>query len=117
MREAITFARAIGLRGALGWAIEVLALLLAEANQLTQAARFAGYARMVHPSVATRTGGYREVFDRLEALLFSRLPSEELKRLLAEGMAWRDQQAGEAAAAICSLENENIGIAAVVNNG
>jgi hypothetical protein len=109
LREAITFARAIGLRGALGWAIEVLALMLAEAGQTAQAARFAGYARAVHPSVATRAGAYREVFDRLDGRLFDRFAAEELGPLLAEGMAWSDQQAAEAAAAACAPETDSIG--------
>jgi predicted ATPase/DNA-binding winged helix-turn-helix (wHTH) protein len=99
LREAVTFARAIGLRGALGWAAEVLALMLAEKGETTQAARLAGYARAVHPSVATRTGSYRTVFDRLDEVLTERLAAPVRERLLAEGAAWSDQQAGEAAAA------------------
>ena len=101
VREAITFARAIGLIGALGWAIEVLALILAETEQIAQAARFLGYALVVHPSVATRRGGYREVYSRLDALLAAHLPAAERQRLMAEGAAWTEFHAGEQAAAAC----------------
>lgn len=101
VREAITFARAIGLVGALGWAIEVLALILAEDGQVAQAARFLGYALVVHPSVSTRRGGYHEVYRRLDALLSDGLPAAERQRLMAEGAAWSQPQAGEQAAAAC----------------
>jgi len=101
VREAITFARASGLRGALGWAIEVLALILAEAGELVPAARFGAYALVVHPSVATRRGGHREVRARLDAILAERLPDEERGRLAAEGRAWTETQAADAADAAC----------------
>lgn len=101
VREVITFARASGLRGALGWAIEVLALILAEAGVLAQAARFAAWALMVHPSVATRRGGHRDVRTRLDAILAARLAEDERARLGAEGRAWTEAEAAEEADAAC----------------
>jgi tetratricopeptide (TPR) repeat protein len=100
VREAITFARAIGFTGALGWAIEVLALMLAETGALAQAARLNGYALMVHPSVATRRGGYHEVQGRLAALL-NGIPASDRGRLLAEGAGWSEAQAADCAVAAC----------------
>jgi tetratricopeptide (TPR) repeat protein len=102
LRETITFAHAIGLRGSLGWAIEALALMLAEAGRIEEAARFAGYARLVHPSAATRSGSRREVFDRLHTLLAERCDSQTLQRWFTQGAAWSDQHAGEVAVAACS---------------
>lgn len=101
VREAITFARAIGLVGALGWAIEVLAFILVETGETAQAARLLGYALVVHPSVPTRRGGYREVYSRLDARLAAQLSVAERQRLIAEGAAWTEFEAGEHAYAAC----------------
>jgi hypothetical protein len=56
-------------------------------GKLDQAARLAGYARAVHPSIATRAGSPKEVVGRLEPLL-AKLPPEALKSGLAEGARW-----------------------------
>jgi predicted ATPase/DNA-binding winged helix-turn-helix (wHTH) protein len=101
VRETITFARAIGLVGALGWAIEVLALILAEAGQGAQAARFLGYALVVHPSVETRQGGYREVYRRVDAVLSETLLPADRQRLIEEGAGWTQSEAADHAAAAC----------------
>ncbi len=99
-REAVTFARAIGLSGALGWAVEVLALLAAEDGAMPRAALLAGYARAVHPSVSTRAGSRRAVFQRLEALLSQHMSSADRDRLAAEGAGWSEQRVADAAVGV-----------------
>lgn len=99
VREVVTFAGAIGLPGSLGWAAEVLALLLADEGGLSQAARFAGYARFVHPSTSTRAGSRRDVFLRLDATLSERLTPAARERLMAEGAIWSEPRAAQEALA------------------
>jgi predicted ATPase/DNA-binding winged helix-turn-helix (wHTH) protein len=100
--EVITYARAIGLPAALAWTIEALALKQASAGSVVHAARLAGYARAVLPSVATRAGARREVYLRLDALLSQQLGGAERDALQAEGAAWSEQVAAEEAASVCA---------------
>ena len=101
-REAIVYARAIGLPAASAWTIEALGLLLAEQGAIEQAARFAGYARAVHPSVATRAGSRRAVFEQLDAHLAAALTADARDQLAQEGAAWTEAVAAEAALTACA---------------
>jgi predicted ATPase len=85
--ETVNQGSAIGLTAAVGWTAEATALLAAMEGKLDQAARLAGYARAVHPSLATRAGSPKEVVGRLQPLL-AKLPPEALKSGLAEGGRW-----------------------------
>jgi tetratricopeptide (TPR) repeat protein len=100
--EAVTFARAIGLPAALAWTVEALGLKLALVGAIAPAARFAGYARATHPSVATRAGSRRAVYRGLNDLLLLHLAEDERARLLTEGAAWSEQRAAEEAGRVCA---------------
>ncbi len=95
-REVADCAPAAGLTGAVGWIAETLGLLRLREGDARLAARLAGFARRVHPSIATRAGARREVFRLLEAGLLEALADEERARLLAEGAAWGADEAADA---------------------
>jgi hypothetical protein len=61
------------------------------------AARLAGFARAVHPSVGTRTGSRKIVVERLDELLASGLPRETLIQTQAEGGRWSARTAADLA--------------------
>jgi predicted ATPase/DNA-binding winged helix-turn-helix (wHTH) protein len=96
-REAVVYARAVGLPAALAWTVEALALLLVEEGAFDEAGRLAGYARGVHPSVATRAGSRRAVYQLLETRLSQGLSPSKRVRLAAEGQSWTEAAAAEAA--------------------
>ena len=64
-REVINQGSAIGLTSAVAWGVEAVALLAATEGKAEVAARLAGYARRVHPSIATRAGSLKVVVERL----------------------------------------------------
>ncbi|MFI4999082.1 MAG: ATP-binding protein [Reyranellales bacterium] len=86
--EAINQGSAIGLIAAVAWTVEGVALLAATEGNVDAAARLAGYARAVHPSIATRTGAHKVVAERLYELLAAGLSPEALESALAEGGRW-----------------------------
>jgi predicted ATPase/DNA-binding winged helix-turn-helix (wHTH) protein len=100
--EAITQGAAIGLTAALAWTIEAVALLVAGTGDLPTAARLAGYARAVHPSLATRAGSRKEVLERLDAQL-SALDAPTRVQALAEGAAWTAREAADRALAALTI--------------
>jgi sigma-B regulation protein RsbU (phosphoserine phosphatase) len=95
--EAIDQGAAIGLTAALAWTVEAVALLCATEVDIASAARLAGYARAVHPSIATRMGGHKAVTERLNALFADGLPPDELALALSEGGRWTARTAAEQA--------------------
>jgi predicted ATPase/DNA-binding winged helix-turn-helix (wHTH) protein/tetratricopeptide (TPR) repeat protein len=95
--EAINQSVAIGLIAALAWTIEAVALLCAMQDDAATSARLAGYARAVHPSIATRAGSRKTVAERLAALLETGLTPAELTLALQEGARWNSRQAAETA--------------------
>ena len=103
-RETVTLTRIIGLAAALGWVIEALALFLAEGDDPEAAARFAGFARRVHPAATARVGARRAVLVRLEAALDAAMPAAQRAALMAEGAAWRDDHAAERAMVVCAAQ-------------
>lgn len=102
--EAIVQGSAIGLASAVAWAVEAVALLGASEGQFETAARLAGYARSVHPSLATRVGSPRIVSERLDALLQGALAPQALAGALAEGGRWSLGTAAEQARRMIGLE-------------
>jgi predicted ATPase len=86
--ETVNQGAAIGLTAATAWAAEAVALYAAAQGDLATAARLAGYARLVHPSVATRAGSRKVVVELLDGLLLAGLPGDALKAGLAEGGRW-----------------------------
>ncbi len=96
-REAINQGSAIGLVAAVAWAVEGVALLAATEGNIDTAARLAGYARTVHPSLATRTGAHKVVADRLYERLQAELRPEALDLALAEGGKWSAATAADRA--------------------
>jgi predicted ATPase/DNA-binding winged helix-turn-helix (wHTH) protein/tetratricopeptide (TPR) repeat protein len=95
--EAIDQSAAIGLTAALAWTIEAVALLCAIQGDSPLAARLAGYARAVHPSIATRAGSRKVVAERLTERLGDDLTREDLAAALREGACWTIRQAADAA--------------------
>jgi predicted ATPase len=95
-REVAIYATAAGLTGAVGWIAETLGLLRVWAGDVRLAARLAGFARRIHPSIATRAGARREVFVQLDAALRAALAEPERTELLREGAAWADEEAADA---------------------
>ncbi len=93
--EALTQGAAIGLRAAVAWTAEAVALYAAAQSDLAAAARLAGYARVVHPSVATRAGSRRTVVELLDALLSAGLSPEARQAGFAEGGRWTLAAAAE----------------------
>jgi predicted ATPase/DNA-binding winged helix-turn-helix (wHTH) protein len=83
--EVITQGSAIGLRSAVAWTVETVALVAANEGKAEIAARLAGYARTVHPSIGTRVGSLRVVVERLYDGLSAQLAPERLEQALAEG--------------------------------
>ena len=100
-REALVYARAIGLPAASAWTIEMLGLLLAQQGDIEQAARFAGHARAVHRSIATRAGSRRAVFEQLDAHLAAALNPSARESLAQQGALWTPATATEAALVVC----------------
>ena len=96
VREVAAHAPLLGFTGSLAWAAETLGLLMAAAGAPERAARLAGFARRVHPSVETRAGARREVFRRLDAALAEALAPAARQRLAAEGAGWNDAEAAAA---------------------
>ncbi len=90
--QALGLARLGGYAAAFGWAMEVLALVLADRGATEAAARFAGFAHGVHPAFALRPGPRGEVLarllDRLDAL-----DGETRARCAAEGAGWSQSAA------------------------
>ena len=86
--EVLAWVPATGMLGPLGYAAEVLGLLLAEEGRFATAATLAGFARHVLPSGATRFGSRRYVFDSLDRSLRGSLSDLELSRHLRAGTAW-----------------------------
>jgi predicted ATPase/DNA-binding winged helix-turn-helix (wHTH) protein len=86
--EAIVQGAAIGLTAAVAWTVEAVALLAAMEGNIDAAARLAGYARAVHPSIATRAGSRKAVVERLNERLEANLSPETLGLALAEGSRW-----------------------------
>ena len=99
-REALNQGSAIGLTAAVAWAVEGVALLAATEGNVETAARLAGYARIVHPSLATRTGAHKVVADRLYALLTAGLSPDGLNSALAEGGRWSPGTAADRARSV-----------------
>ncbi len=95
--EAIVQGAAIGLTAAVAWTVEAVALLAAMHGDIDAAARLAGYARAVHPSIATRAGSRKAVVDRLNERLEANLSAETLGLALAEGARWGLMTAAERA--------------------
>jgi predicted ATPase len=86
--EAISQGAAIGLTAAVAWTVEATALFAAQEGNIEGAARLAGYARAVHPSVATRAGSRKMVVNRLDEKLAAALSPEALDLAMAEGRRW-----------------------------
>ncbi len=86
--EVINQGSAIGLTSAVAWTIETVALLAASEGKADLAARLAGYARTVHPSIGTRAGSLRVLVERLYDSLSAQLSPERLELGLAEGGRW-----------------------------
>jgi hypothetical protein len=86
--EVINQGSAIGLTSAVAWTVETVALLAASEGKADLAARLAGYARTVHPSIGTRAGSLRVVVERLYDSLSAQLTPERLEQALAEGGQW-----------------------------
>jgi hypothetical protein len=71
-----------------------LALRVAYAGHLADAARLAGYADSVHAAkAATRSRLTTRLRDRLHALLHEKLAPDELGRLVAEGARMTEDEA------------------------
>lgn len=96
-REVIAQGSAIGLTSSVAWAVESVALLAAQEGRLDIAARLAGYARRVHPSIGTRAGSLKVVVERLQERLAAGLSAESLELGLAEGGRWPLATAAEQA--------------------
>jgi predicted ATPase/DNA-binding winged helix-turn-helix (wHTH) protein len=100
--EAIVQGVAIGLTAAVAWTVETVALLAAMEGNIDAAARLAGYARSVHPSIATRAGSRKAVVERLNMTLQKGLSAESLDLALAEGGRWSLPMAAEYARSVIS---------------
>ncbi len=96
-REVIAQGSAIGLTSSVAWAVESVALLAALEGKVDEAARLAGYARTVHPSIATRAGSLKVIVERLYERLAAGLSAESLALGLAEGARWSLATAAERA--------------------
>ena len=96
-QEAIDQSNAIGLTAALAWTIKSVALLCANEGNMATAARLAGYARSVLPSIATRAGSRKVVAERLTTLLTADLGPAALASALREGACWSGRQAADVA--------------------
>ena len=86
--EVINQGSAIGLTSAVAWTVETVALYAATEGKADLAARLAGYARTVHPSIGTRAGSLQVVVKRLYDSLSAQLTPERLELALAEGARW-----------------------------
>jgi predicted ATPase/DNA-binding winged helix-turn-helix (wHTH) protein len=100
--EAIAQGAAIGLTAAVAWTVESVALLAAMEGDIDAAARLAGYARAIHPSIATRAGSRKAVVEKLNRRLEEGLPAERLRLALVEGGRWPLATAVERARAAIS---------------
>jgi hypothetical protein len=99
--DAAVLAGIIGLAAPLGWIAETLALYLAEIGDIQASARFAGYARSIHPATTVRVGGRLVVQRRLEEALATALSTSQRLRLATEGAGWSGTYAAEQAKLIC----------------
>ena len=79
--------------------------MAAERGDFEEAGRLAGYARSVHPSLATRAGGQRAVSDRLYKHLKDGLTAEALDLVFAEGRRWPLSTAAERARQVLISKN------------
>jgi len=95
--EAISQGAAIGLTASLAWAVEAVALHTAMSGDFDNAARLSGYARRVHPSVATRAGSRKALVERLDQILTAKLPPDVLSAARADGGLWDARTAAERA--------------------
>lgn len=95
--ETIDQGSAIGLTAAVAWAAEAVALLAATEGKIDDAVGLAGYARAVHPSIATRAGSAKLVMDRLEPLLETGMAKKALISGLCEGGRWTLRTAAQRA--------------------
>ena len=102
--EVLTQGSMIGLTAAVAWAVETVALAAAEEGKLDIAARLAGYARSVHPSIGTRAGSAKVIVERLYALLAAGLSPEGLDLALGEGGRWSLATAAGRARAMLGAE-------------
>jgi len=89
VREVVAEAGAVGLVSVLGRALEVLALLAAEAGESEVAARLAGFVGRIYGTGRRRTGARAVVFARLETALGGDVPTG----LAAEGARWTEAEA------------------------
>lgn len=96
-REVVAQGSAIGLTSSVAWVVESVALLAALNGRFDVAARLAGYARRVHPSIGTRAGSLKVVVERLQERLSAGLSVESLELGLAEGGRWPLATAAEQA--------------------
>ena len=101
VRESLTGTLSLGMLATLGRTIEAQALLSAQAGDNATAARLLGFVMTIHPPNRLRFGPRLVVYDRLVARLAAALPSEERRRLMAEGAAWTDTGAVEAVLQAC----------------
>lgn len=86
--EVFSQGSVIGLTSAVAWAVETVALVAATEGHADLAARLAGYARSVHPSIGTRAGSTKVIVERLYGLLEAGLAPAALELALAEGGRW-----------------------------
>jgi len=100
--EAIAQGAAIGLTAAVAWTVESVALLAAMEGDVDAAARLAGYARAIHPSIATRAGSRKAVVEKLNRRLEEGLSAERLRLAQLEGGRWPLATAVERARAAIS---------------
>ncbi len=100
--EAIVQGAAIGLTAAVAWTVESVALLAAMEGDIDTAARLAGYARAIHPSIATRAGSRKAVVEKLNRRLEEGLSPERLRLAQLEGGRWPLATAFERARAAIS---------------
>jgi hypothetical protein len=90
--EAVTRIAAQGMLSAISSMATAIAALLADAGNLRDAARLAGFYMRVQPYVRQRVGAIRRLLDRVDGLLAA-LPADERATLAAEGAGWSDEQA------------------------
>ncbi|WEK04503.1 MAG: BTAD domain-containing putative transcriptional regulator [Candidatus Devosia phytovorans] len=103
-REGLRVARALGWPAAVVRAGEHLALVAVLGGELELAARLSGYAREFYArGVSSREWTEEVTHRRLVAELSEQLSAAQLEGLMAEGAAWSEPQAAEAAETIGGL--------------
>ncbi len=98
--ESLSGTLSIGMLATIGRSFEAVALVIAQSQRHEHAARLLGFVVTLHPPDRLRFGPRRAVYERLDALLSAALPTDERARLMAEGAAWTEAEAAEAAAII-----------------